>query len=132
MIRAVLADTGPLFAANDEGDAHHQLALRQLKELARSRLNVVIPYPVLLEAYSLLLFKLGRNAAASWLAEVANASFINPTPEDYARASATVRTLADQSVTLVDATIAALAVRMGLDVWTYDHHFDVMRVPVWR
>lgn len=132
MIRAVLADTGPLFAANDEADAHHQLALRQLKELARSRLNVVIPYPVLLEAYSLLLFKLGRNAAANWLAEVANASFINPTPEDYARASATVRTLADQSITLVDATIAALAVRMGLDVWTYDHHFDVMRVPVWR
>ncbi len=35
MIRAVLADTGPLFAANDITDAHHQRALQDLKE-ARS------------------------------------------------------------------------------------------------
>jgi len=132
MIRAVLADTGPLFAANDEGDEHHQRALRELRELARDRREVLIAYPILLEAYSLLLFKLGTNAASGWLAEVSDASFVNPTPEDYARASSTVRTLADQRITLVDATVAALATRMGLDVWTYDHHFDVMRVPVWR
>jgi predicted nucleic acid-binding protein len=132
MIRAVLADTGPLFAANDEGDKHHQRALRELKELGRDRREVLIPYPILLEAYSLLLFKLGTRAALGWLTEVADSSFVNPTPEDYSRAGATVRTLADQRVTLVDATVAALAVRMGVDVWTYDHHFDVMRVPVWR
>jgi predicted nucleic acid-binding protein len=132
MIRAVLADTGPLFAANDEGDAHHQRALRELKELARDRREVLIPYPVLLEAHSLLLFRLGRNAALGWLAEVSDTSFVNPTPEDYARGSTTVRALADQSITLVDATVAALAVRLGVDVWTYDHHFDVMRVGVWR
>jgi predicted nucleic acid-binding protein len=132
MIRAVLADTGPLYAANDEGDAHHQRALRELKELARDRREVLVPYPVLLEAHSLLLFRLGRNAASGWLAEVFNASFVNPMPEDYARGSTTVRALADQSITLVDATVAALAVRLGVDVWTYDHHFDVMRVPVWR
>jgi predicted nucleic acid-binding protein len=43
-----------------------------------------------------------------------------------------VEALPDQSITLVDATLAALATRMGLDVWTYDHHFDVMRVGIWR
>jgi len=132
MIRAVLADTGPLFAANDEGDEHHRRALEQLEELARDRREVLVAYPILLEAYSLLLFKLGRNAASGWLAEVAEASFVNPTPEDYARGLTTVRALADQRITLVDATIAALANRLGVDVWTYDHHFDVMRVPVWR
>lgn len=132
MIRAVLADTGPLYAANDEGDQHHQLALRQLKELARNRREVLIPYPTLLETYSLLLFRLGRNAASGWLTEVADAPFVNPMPEDYARASTTVRTLADQNITLIDATLGALAVRMGLDVWTYDHHFDMMRVGIWR
>jgi predicted nucleic acid-binding protein len=132
MIRAVLADSGPLFAANDEGDEHHRRSLEQLKELARDRREVLIAYPVLLEAYSLLLFKLGRNAASGWLAEVADASFVNPTPEDYARGLTTVRALADQRITLVDATIAALASRLGVDVWTYDHHFDAMRVPVWR
>ena len=132
MIRGVLADTGPLYAANDEGDNHHPIALRQLKELARDRREVLIAYPILLEAYSLLLLRLGRRAASDWLAEVSDTSFLNPVPEDYARGLTIVRSFSDQSITLVDATLAALASRMGLDVWTYDHHFDVMRVGVWR
>jgi predicted nucleic acid-binding protein len=132
MIRGVLADTGPLYAANDEGDAHHPLALRQLKELARDRREVLVAYPILLEAYSLLLCKLGRHAASAWLAEVSDASFLNPAPEDYARGLTMVQALPDQSITLVDATLAALATSLGLDVWTYDHHFDVMRVGIWR
>jgi predicted nucleic acid-binding protein len=132
MIRGVLADTGPLYAANDEGDTHHPLALRQLKELARDRRKVLVAYPILLEAYSLLLYKLGRRAASGWLAEVSEASFLNPAPEDYARGLTMVQALPDQSITLVDATLAALATRLGLDVWTYDHHFDVMRVGIWR
>jgi predicted nucleic acid-binding protein len=111
---------------------HHQRAVGELKVLSRERREVLIPYPILLEAYSLLLFKLGTSAALAWLAEVADASFVNLTPEDYARGFTTVRTLADQRISLVDATIGALANRMGLEVWTYDHHFDVMRVRVWR
>jgi predicted nucleic acid-binding protein len=132
MIRGVLADTGPLYAANDEGDTHHPLALRQLKELARDRRKVLVAYPILVEAYSLLLYKLGRRAASGWLVEVSEASFLNPAPEDYARGLTMVQALPDQSITLVDATLAALATRLGLDVWTYDHHFDVMRVGIWR
>src|SRR5579864_3316040 len=132
MTRAVIADTGPLYAANDEADEHHQRALREMRNLARDRRDVLIAYPILLEAYSLLLFKLGKSAAWGWLAEVSDASFVNPIPEDYIRAFNTVRTLVDQRITMVDATIAALASRLQLEVWTYDHHFDVMRVPIWR
>jgi len=40
--------------------------------------------------------------------------------------------LPDQSITLFDATLAALASRLKMEVWTYDHHFDAMRVKVWR
>ena len=132
MTRAVLVDTGPLYAANDEGDAHHHRALRELKKLARDKREVLIAYPTLLEAHSLLLFRLGRNAASAWLVEVSNTIFVNPVPADYSRAAAMVQTVTDQRITLMDATLAALAMRLNLEVWTYDHHFDVMRVAVWR
>ncbi len=81
---------------------------------------------------SLPVFRLGRDAASDWLTEVADAALANPTPEDYRQAFAMTRALADQPITLFDATIAALATRLGLPVWTYDHHFDRMRVAVCR
>jgi predicted nucleic acid-binding protein len=69
---------------------------------------------------------------AGWLAEMADATLVNLAPEDYRDAFARVRALADQHISLFDATVAALATRLGFEVWTYDHHFDVMRVAVWR
>jgi predicted nucleic acid-binding protein len=132
MIRAVLADAGPLFAAVDEGDKHHLDARRQLDTLDQERRTVVIAYPILLEAYSLVLCRLGVTAAHKWITLSTVASLINPDAEDYGRAVVMVRNFPDQRITMVDATLAALSLRLGLEVWTYDHHFDVMRVPIWR
>jgi predicted nucleic acid-binding protein len=132
MKRAVLADVGPLYAAADAGDAHHRQARQQLEKLARDRREVIVSYPTLLEAYSLVLFRMGTNAAFQWLRYMADVSLVNPTPDDYRQAAARVRTMTDQRITLFDATVAVLATRMGLQVWTYDHHFVVMRVGVWR
>jgi predicted nucleic acid-binding protein len=132
MTRAVLADTGPLYAAVDPHDAHHKQAVAELRKLDREKREVVVAYPILLEAYTIVLHRLGRNTAADWLTDMADAALVNPTPEDYRRALARIGALADQPFTLFDATVAALAVRLDLAVWTYDHHFDGMRVPVWR
>lgn len=132
MIRAVLADAGPLFAAVDEADEHHLEARRQLEILEQEQRAVLIPYPILLEAYSLVLYRLGVTAAQRWITLSTAASLINPDAEDYGRAVVMVRNFPDQRITLVDATLASLSLRLGLEVWTYDHHFDVMRVPVWR
>jgi predicted nucleic acid-binding protein len=132
MIRAVLADAGPLFAAVDEADEHHHEARRQLQTLDQERRTVVIAYPILLEAYSLVLYRLGITAAQKWITLLTAGTHINPETEDYGRALAMARNFPDQRITLVDATLAALSLRLGLEVWTYDHHFDVMRVPVWR
>ncbi|WP_295888238.1 hypothetical protein [uncultured Thiohalocapsa sp.] len=38
----------------------------------------------------------------------------------------------DQSITLFDTTLAMVASRLRLPVWTYDHHFDRMQATVWR
>lgn len=132
MTRAVLADTGPLYAAVDPHDAHHKQALAELRKLDREKREVVVAYPILLEAYTMVLHRLGVHTASDWLTDMADAALVNPTQEDYRRAAAKVGALADQPITLFDATVAALAVRLNLEVWTYDHHFDLMRVAVWR
>ena len=132
MKRAVLADSTPLYAIADKGDGHHARALEQMQVLTCDRWEVLLAYPILLEVYTLVLSRMGRHAAGSWLSQVESSAFINPAPGDYRRAVSQIRAFPDQSITLVDATLAALATRLGLQVWTYDHHFDVMHVPVWR
>ncbi len=93
----------------------------------------MVAYPTLLEAYTLVLYRLGRGTAATWLGQITSGSaFVNPAPEDYLDAVRKVAAFSDQQITLFDATLAALADRLGLPVWTYDHHFDVMRSTVWR
>jgi predicted nucleic acid-binding protein len=131
-MRVVLADTGPLYAAVDPQDAQHKRALQELQNIHKDRRQVVTLYPTLLEAYSLVLFRLGIDVADRWLAEMADATMINPTAEDYRQAEARIRARADQPITLFDAVLAIVATRLKVEVWTYDHHFDVMRVPVWR
>ena len=132
MRSAVLADTGPLYAAADPDDAHHKRAKRELSRLASGHQEVVVAYPTLLEAYTLILFRLGQSAALNWLEEMAEAVLVNPVADDYRQAVAKVQSLKDQPITIFDALVATLARRLSLEVWTYDHHFDVMRATVWR
>ena len=128
----MLADAGPLYAAVDPSDLRHQQARRELQRLSQDRCNVIVSFSTLLEVHSLVLRKIRRSIALRWLQEMADATLINPTPEDYRQASAKLADFTDQSITLFDATLAVVALRAGLPVWTYDHHFEVMRVPVWR
>jgi len=55
----------------------------------------------------------------------------NPTPADYHEATKKLRTFSDQPITLFDAALAVLGSRLGIEIWTYDHHFDLMRSAVW-
>jgi predicted nucleic acid-binding protein len=73
------------------------------------------------------------QAASAWLNDILNgAALLNPTSQDYHEAVTKLVALPDQPITLFDATAAVLATRLGIEVWTYDHHFDVMRAAVWR
>lgn len=133
MKRAVLADSGPLYAAVDPDDAHHARAHRELNRLAGDKHEVLIAYPTLLEAYTLVLFRLGKRVASTWSNNIlSGAALINPTPQDYREAVAKLKSFGNQPITLFEATLAVLAVRLDVAVWTYDHHFDVMHTAVWR
>jgi hypothetical protein len=56
--------------AADPDDAHHQRAHRELKRLSREKREVMVAYPTLLEAYTLVLYRLGRPVASLWLSEI--------------------------------------------------------------
>jgi predicted nucleic acid-binding protein len=129
----VLADTGPLYAARDRDDTHHSRAHDELLRLQAENLKVVVPYPILLESYSLVLRKLGSGEAHALLAEVTSTAILtNATTEDYRDASVTILPYRDQDLTLFDTVLAAMSDRLEAPVWTFDHHFDVLRVGVWR
>ncbi len=133
MRRAVLADTGPLYAALDPDDDNHERARDDIERLNSEGLGVMVAYPTLCEGYSLILYRLGIMVAHGWLEELQEyASLINPMPEDYRRASERLLGYRDRGFSLFDAVTAGLSERLELPVWTYDHHFDVMRVQVWR
>lgn len=101
--------------------------------LEREGNAVILSAPILLEAYSLVMNRLGIAVAQAWLARTYTAaSLLNPTAIDYAQAGLRVRRYADQSITLTDATLAELSEQLRFPVWTFDHHFDIMRVSVWR
>jgi predicted nucleic acid-binding protein len=131
MRRAVLADTGPLYAAADPDDAHDARAQRELKRLARDK-HVVFPaYPTLAEVCTLVLRRLANQVAAGWLNDVvAGTALLDPTPEDYHAAMTKVLAFPDQPITLFDATLAVMGQRLGVEIWTYDHHFGVMRAAL--
>lgn len=61
MRRTVIADTGPLYAATDRDDQHHLRAQRELERLTREKHELVIAYPTLLEGYTLVLYRLGKE-----------------------------------------------------------------------
>lgn len=131
--RAVLADSGPLYAARDPDDQHHARATTDLERLATGRVTVFVPYSIVLESYSLVLHRLGAREARGFASELASgARFLDASPADYTAAIERARRTPDQRLTLFDTLTAILAQRLELPVWTFGHHFDVMRVPVWR
>lgn len=51
MIGTVLADTGPLYAAVDPSDEHHERAQEDIRRLNSEGFGVAVAYPTLCECY---------------------------------------------------------------------------------
>ena len=133
MRNAVLVDAGPLYAAVDSDDSFHQQVQEEITHLEREDRVVVIAYSTLVEAYTLIMRRLGLKITHTWLEEVQSTAVLsNPTVDDYAEAMARVRRYKDQPLTLSDAVLAAMSARLDCPIWTYDYHFDLMRASVWR
>jgi hypothetical protein len=104
-----------------------------MQRFADERMSVVVVYPVLWECYSLIVRRHPLTSAHAWITEVQNNSYlVAPNGDDELAAIRLPPRYADQPITLFDAILAVMNVRFDLPVWTLDHHFDVMRVSVWR
>jgi predicted nucleic acid-binding protein len=116
---AVLTDTGPLYALADPSDQFHARAGEELTALERRGFTVTVSYPVLCEAHTLVLRRLGGRYARQWLAQMLNgALLLNPESADYSFAAAQLDRFPDHPITLVDAVTATMSRRLETPVWS--------------
>lgn len=116
-MKAIIADTGPLYAETDKADRFHTQSRSELQRLNESNVKLLVPYPILLKAHKLVLYKCGFNAAESFTRRlITEANLINPTPQDYQLARQLISQFPDQKITLFDALVACLSNQIKIPV----------------
>lgn len=121
-----VVDTGPLYAAVDRDDADHA---RCAALLERDDIELVVPAMVVAEAAYLIEKRMGAKVEAAFLRGLSDLAVEAPDPQDWQRIAALVESYADLPLGGTDASIVALAERLGTDlVITLDRrHFDIVR-----
>jgi uncharacterized protein len=108
-----VVDAGPLYATADSDDADHE-ACRAV--LSRADLRLVIPALVVAEATYFIGRRLGARAEATFLRGLAGFEIEGPTADDFDRMAELAETHADFPLGGTDASVIALAERIGADV----------------
>jgi predicted nucleic acid-binding protein len=111
---ALIADSGGILGLYNAKDEFHP-GIREVIERERDR--IVIPSPLLGEIDYLLRSRLGAGALIAFVDDVASGAFwIEPfTGEDLARCRALLTKYADLDLGLADASVIAIAERLGTD-----------------
>lgn len=134
-MRGVLLDTGPIYGLLEARDQYHAQALELFNRLEADGTPVAFAYPALSEAHRLLLTRAGSDVGRAHERVTELFDFVTvryPVEADGKKARSTLGRFNDQRVTLTDATIAAMGVRLGLQVVTFDRrHFGLMGADVY-
>lgn len=123
----ILVDTGPLVAVADADDANHR---RCVQFFERARRPLLVAASVIPEVCYLLARQLGSSAEAAFLrAFPGELALQDVTVSDLRRSADLVEQYRDLSLGMVDASLVAVAERLGLrSVATLDRrHFSVVR-----
>lgn len=126
MTRFAVVDAGPLYAAADSDDADHAASV---EALARPELRLVIPALVVAEATYFVAKQLGAAAEAAFLRALSAFDIEAPSDDDFVRMAELVDQYANFPLGGTDASVVALAERLGAPVVvTLDRrHFGAVR-----
>lgn len=120
----IIVDTGIFYALLDKDDRYHQQAQAEMHTAIAQKLSLYAVYPVIIESYSLILYRLGFETAQRFLKYSQDCiTLLNPTPEQYEKAQLELAKHPDQKITLVEAITATVAAEKNLLVWSYDFSF---------
>ncbi len=124
----IVVDTGPLYAAVDTSDANHAACAALFSDPAGP---LVLPVTVVVETSFLIERHLGPAAEARFLGSLSPAGVIVEQigEGDLARMAELVATYADMPLGAVDASVVAIAERLGATtILSLDRrHFTVVR-----
>jgi predicted nucleic acid-binding protein len=124
----LIVDTGPLLATADRSDAHHQACRALLEDEPETLVTTAL---VIAEAAYLIDRQLGPTAEAALFASIVDGSLHveNLTVPDWVRVHELVETYADLRLGGTDASLVAVAERLGAArVATLNRrHFSVVR-----
>ena len=124
----VVADTGALYALVDADDRWHDRVVAWWRASAPT---VVVPVTVLPEVTYLLATRIGPAAEEAFVRAVAEGELAMESlePDDLSRAAALMRQYADLPLGFVDASVAAVAERLGSRalLTTDRRHFGLVR-----
>ncbi|HEX4215497.1 MAG TPA: PIN domain-containing protein [Candidatus Dormibacteraeota bacterium] len=125
---SLVVDAGPLYAYVDGDDRHHAECLELLTTYSGP---LIVPQLVICEAAYLIGQRLGPDAEILFLGDLAGGTFsAEPVhPSDWLRIAELVGRYRDVQLGTADASLVALAERLGVtDVATLDHrHMGVVR-----
>jgi predicted nucleic acid-binding protein len=127
--KAVLLDTGALFALADSRDGRHDEAVDCLNCLQRDSCSLFISNVTIYEAYRLILHELGIARALGFLENIFDGSvkieYITQFDEDNARNY--LEKYNDQPFTFVDALNFVVMKKIKIfKVFTFDRHFNII------
>lgn len=127
----ILCDSGPLFAAADRKDADHHACVEMFTGLRLARRRLLVPSTVVAEVGYMLQTKVGAFAEAAFLQAIGDGDLelVDLKAEDCTRMAELVLQYDDLPLGTTDASVIALAERLGLrEVATLDRrHFTVVR-----
>jgi uncharacterized protein len=127
----IVCDTGPLVAAAIRNDVDNHACTELFTGLHLAGRTILVPGPVVAEVAYLLQNRGGTSAEASFLRALVDATLthVNLEPADLARMVELVETYADFPLGATDASVVAVAERLGIaEIATLDHrHFRAIR-----